>query len=253
MTKTVYTLIVDSYAPSVTALTLPHMRRYAEKIGARFHVITDRKFPDFPPVYEKLQIHELGRGNDWNIFFDADVLVHPDLFDVTEHLPKDTVMHWRNDLAGNRWTYDRFFRRDGRHIGSGNWFTVASDWCLDLWKPLDDLTLAEAARNIHPTIRERNFGIQPGHLIDDYTLSRNIAKFGLKFRHFEDLLKDVGHAGETYFFHNYLLTEEEKVKGIEEHIAAWCLDGSAKKPDASVVLSETAQAALEEMQCSMRV
>jgi hypothetical protein len=77
-------------------------------------------------------------------------------------------------MAGVRWSYDQYFRRDGRHIGSCNWFTVASDWCLDLWRPLDDLTLDEALANINITIGERNSRLcGTEHLIDDYTLSRN--------------------------------------------------------------------------------
>lgn len=248
MKKTVFTLAVDNYAPQVTALTIPYMAKYADKIGAKFRVIAERKFPDFPPVYEKLQIHELGRDSDWSIYFDADVLVHPDLFDVTEHLSKDTVLHWGNDLAGNRWRYDQYFRRDGRHIGSGNWFTVASDWCLDLWKPLD-ITLAEALEFIHPTIRETNFGIKPEHLIDDYTLSRNIARYGLKFLNFQDLQKKLVRVNETYFFHNYLLTEGEKVKNIVEHINGWELEGKITTP---IVLSESAQASLAEMRQDVR-
>jgi hypothetical protein len=79
-------------------------------------------------------------------------------------------------------------------------------------------------------VRERNFGIQPSHLIDDYTLSRNIARHGLKFQHFEDVLESAGHKGETYFFHNYLLGEADKVRLIGEHIAAWELYGPATTP-----------------------
>lgn len=223
MKKTLFTLNIENYEPQITAVTLPFLRQYADKIGAEFHIINDRKFPEFAPVYEKLQIYELGRDNDWNIYFDADTLVHPDLFDVTDHLSKDTVLHWGSDMAGNRWRYDKYFRRDGRHIGSGNWFTVASDWCIDLWKPLDDLSPEEALANIFPTTNERNLGIQPEHLIDDYTLSRNIAKFGLKFKTFREIQKEQERETEAYFFHNYQLVGEQKLAKIQETIAVWGL------------------------------
>lgn len=67
--KTVFTLNVDGYAPEITALTYPLIEAYAEKIGADFHIISERKFPEWPVTYEKLQIFELARemGNDWNI------------------------------------------------------------------------------------------------------------------------------------------------------------------------------------------
>ena len=251
MKKCVFTLCVDDYAPKVTALTFPWMQRYAEKIGADFHVIAERRFPDWPVTYEKLQIHQLGRAYDWSIFFDADVLVHPDLFDITDHLDRDTALHWGADLLGNRFGYDHCFRRDGRHLGSGNWLAVASNWCLDLWRPLDDITLEQALAKIHPTIREKNFGITAAHLIDDYALSRNIARHGLKFKTFLQVQKELDRSGETYFFHNYLLREDEKIAKIKEHVEVWELNGVKPELEPFVqkpaILSNEARHVLEEL------
>jgi len=216
MIKTIFTVNVDGYAPEITAITYPLIERYAKKIGASFHVITERKHPDKPPVFEKMQIYQLGRKmkNDWNIYIDSDALVHPDLFDVTDFIPKDTVLHNGSDMAGNRWRYDNYFRRDGRHIGSCNWFTVASDWCLDLWAPLD-IPYVKALENIFPIQNELNSVITPDHLIDDYMLSRNIARFGLKFTtmfELADKLKDRG----AYFYHQYCCTRDQKMHGWDE-------------------------------------
>jgi len=220
MKKTLFTLNVDGYAPGITALTYPLLKRYAHKIGAEFHVITDRKFPSLPPVYEKLQIYELGQYSDWNIYIDSDALVHPDMFDVTEFLHKDTVCHNGSDMANNRWKYDNFFRRDGRHIGSCNWFTIASDWCLDLWHPLNDITYEEALENIFPIQDEVNSVITREHLIDDYVLSRNIAKYGL---HFTTVLKvmSVYSIPGDYLWHQYTISMDEKVKQIQEVLEKW--------------------------------
>ncbi len=222
MKKVLWTLNASGgYAPEITALTYPLLKRYAHKIGADFRIITERKFPSFPVVYEKLQIHEAGRDNDWNVYIDSDALVHPDMFDVTEHLSKDTVLHHGCDMAGNRWRYDKFFRRDGRHIGSCNWFTVGSDWCIDLWKPLDDLTLSAALENIFPTQQERNSGlIEPSHLIDDYTLSRNIAKYGLKFDTLSGIQQRRSDRGE-YLWHLYNIPVAEKAKQMKEVLMRW--------------------------------
>lgn len=219
--KVIFTLNVGNYEPEITALTYPFMERYAKKIGAEFKIITERKFPDFPIVYEKLQIYELGKDNDWNIYFDGDALIHPDLFDITEHIGRDTVLHRGQDFANNRWVYDDYFRRDGRNIGSGNWFTVASKWCIDLWKPLDDLTFEQAVKNIYPTQVEINVGIEPSHLIDDYTVSRNIARYGLKFKSFDTLLRETGQASSQYFHHDYLLSGLEKIESIKRKIIEW--------------------------------
>lgn len=235
MRKALFTLTVDNYQPEITALTFPHMEEYAQKIDAEFILIRDRKFSAWPAVYEKLQIFELGRDFDWSIYFDADTLIHPDFFDVTNHIPKDTVLHWGADMAGNRWRYDKYFQRDGRHIGSGNWFSVASDWCLDLWHPLHDLSLEEAVQNIFPAVFERNNGITREHLIDDYVLSRNIAKYGLKFKSLRELQKEMNREPEVYFFHNYLLQPEQKIAQMKETLKRWDLGISKPVPEIELV------------------
>lgn len=222
MKKVIWTLNIGNYAPELTALTYPLLVRYAKKIDAEFRIITERKFPDFPVVYEKLQIHELGRDYDWNYYIDGDALIHPDMFDVTNHLNKDTVCHTAQDMAGNRWKYDDYFRRDGRHIGSCNWFTVGSNWCLDLWKPLD-ISMEEAIGNIFPIQHELNSGvITADHLIDDYTLSRNIAKYGLKFDTVRNIRAKTGDQGD-YFHHLYTISIPEKRKLMETTLIRWGL------------------------------
>ena len=229
--KVLYTLNVGSnYAPEITKLTYPLLKHWARKIGADFQEITERKFPDWPVVYEKLQIHELGQNTDWNIYIDADALVHPDFYDPTDHMQKDTVAHYGYDMAGHRWKYDKYFRKDGRHIGSCNWFTIGSDWCIDLWKPLDDLTQTEAVANISSTVSELTSGvIQPSHLIDDYVLSRNIAKFGLHFTTItwmQEALKDVKN---HFCYHQYTLTVPEKVRELQKVIETWRVGDIVRK------------------------
>ncbi len=43
--KTIYTVNIGDYAPDICALTYPLIQAYANKIGANFHVIRERKFP----------------------------------------------------------------------------------------------------------------------------------------------------------------------------------------------------------------
>jgi len=224
--KVLFTLNVNDYSSEITDLTYPLLKRYAHKIGAEFYVIQERKHPEMPPVYEKLQIYQLAQelGTDWNIYIDSDALVHPDFFDPTEFIYKDTVLHNGNDMANNRWRYDKYFRRDGRHIGSCNWFTVASDWCIDLWKPLDDITYEEALENIFPIQDELNSVITREHLIDDYVLSRNIAKYGLKFTTMLNILASLNNTG-NYLWHQYTMPISEKVAAIHEILKGWGLDG----------------------------
>jgi hypothetical protein len=220
MKKTIFTLNVNDYSSEITKITYPFLLQYATKIGATFYIIRERKFPDFPVTYEKFQIHELGKDNDWNIFIDSDALVHPDMFDITEVLPSSTVLTCGKDFAPMRFRYDEYFRKDGRHIGAGNWFTVASKKNIDLWHPLDDMPLSEAVSNIFPTIIERNKGVDAKHLIDDYVVSRNIAKYGLPFTTFKEILDKYGNPGE-FLFHEYLYTTEDKIQNLKKVIDLW--------------------------------
>jgi hypothetical protein len=145
------------------------------------------------------------------------------MFDPTNHLPRNVVAHNGHDMAGNRWRYDRFFRRDQRHIGSCNWFTMASDWCIDLWHPLDDLTLDEALDSIFPVRSEVNAEqFDKSHLLDDYTLSRNIAKFGLKFTTIVNIQKELNDRGD-YLWHAYTVPRAEKVRQMKEVLRKWGL------------------------------
>ena len=220
MKKTVFTLNIDNYSSEIIEKTYPFIEQYARKIHADFKIIKERKFPDYPIPYEKFQIYELGKGNDWNLYVDGDALIHPDTFDVTQVLPLDTVMTCKSEYAPIHFTYDRHFIRDNRHIYAGNWFTVASKYCIDLWHPMDDMSLVEAYERIHPTLLEKNMGVTPAHLLDDFVVSRNIAKFGLKYKTFLSLLEENNNPGE-FLFHEYTYTLEEKLKMINEVFNTW--------------------------------
>lgn len=229
MKKTIYLLNINNFAPSITRLTYPFIRCYANKIGAGIHIITERKCPDWPITYEKLQIFDLAKEHksDWNIYLDSDALLHPEFLDITSHLQKDTVCCFGRDEADGRWTMDEPFLRDGRHIGWGNWFAVASDWCLDLWRPLD-IPLTEAVKNIHPTPNEVRAGITPEHLIDDYTLSRNVAKFGLKFKTAREIFAE-NKLDNLLVQHEYMLSEEEQAKSHLKLILGWNVEKYLEK------------------------
>jgi hypothetical protein len=225
--KTVFTLNLnpDTYK-EITDLTYPLIQEYCRKIDAEFYEIKTRKFSEWKsPTYEKLQIYQLGQEmeNDWNIFIDADALIHPDMIDPTNLISKDTVLHNGADFGLIRWKYDRFFQRDGRHIGSPSWFCIASDWCIELFKPLDDLTPEEAYKNIFPIAGELKLGYEPWRLIEDYVMSRNIAKYGLKFKSFLDLLETNQRAKGDYLWHNYAIPLEQKIIQLKQILKNWGL------------------------------
>jgi len=208
----------------VVELTFPLFRRYAQKIGADFNIITERKFPHNDIEYERLQVCKLGKDYDWNFLFDADTVIHPELFDVTAYLTKDTILHSGIDRGDLRWRFDEYFLRDGRNIGSCNWFTLASNWCLDLWQPPDDLTEEEVVERICLTNFERLHGVTTRHLVIDYITSRNVARYGLKLLTFADMLKKLGREKENYFFHEYTVPKASKAERIKTLLTVWQLD-----------------------------
>jgi len=220
--KTLFTLNVDDYAPEIRELTYPLLKEYAYKIGAEFFEITERKNPSMPPVYEKMQIYDLGREmkNDWNIFIDADALIHPDFPDITTQLNKDTVCFHGKDFAPIRWRYNNYLLRDGRHIGGCNWFAIASDWCLDLWHPLE-VPFEEAVENIFPIAGELRTGITREHLIDDYLTSQNIARYGLKHTTVMQMFPPEMKITPNLIFHEYIATIDEKVVLFEKVLQKW--------------------------------
>lgn len=220
--KTIFTLAINNWQPQITEITFPLLKRYADKIDADFYPITERKSPDWPITYEKWQIYDLGQQmeNDWNIYIDADALVHPETPDFTMYLNKDTVAHMGNDHASIRYKYDRYFLRDGRHISSCNWFSVGSDWCIDFWHPVDDLTPQECIDRCFPTVDEANTVVTSYHLIDDYLMSRNIAKFGLKFKALNEIIKET-YPESWFFWHQYTLTPEVKVEEMKKILENW--------------------------------
>lgn len=233
------TLNINNYEPEICRYTYPSFEQYADKIGADFIEITKRKFPGYPIPYEKFQIYELSFNYEWIIYFDADTMLHPDLFDITSVVTKDTIVCNKPDIAALRFEPDEYFRRDGRNIGMGNWFTVSSNWCRDRWKPLDDLTQDEAISRIHPIAAERQLGITADHLLDDYVASRNIARYGLKYKSLNSLIEEISQGQltlGTFLYHEYLLSSEQKRENIKRIYRRWF------EPEVEAALIEIAKA-----------
>lgn len=169
MQKNVFVVNIGSYRPDLCEYTLPTIRRYAEKIGATYREITYRIFhPDTPITYEKLQVHRLGKDAYWNILVDADFLLHPNLPDFTQILDPAVVGIHYGFPANQFFTNDIYFERDGRNQGIAGGFVITSNLTHDLWEPLEDHNAGLAAT-------KRKF------ILDEYTISRNLAKYGLKY------------------------------------------------------------------------
>lgn len=235
MRKSLYTLNVGGYAPEITALTYPLLRLYARKIGAEFVEITERKSPDWPVLYEKLQVYDLARERDdeWSVYVDSDCLIRPDTPDFTAFVPRDHVAHYRYDFGPLRWYQDEMFLRDGRKLGTTGWFCMASNWCRDLWHP-SDLPPEEVIARCFPALFETVRGLKPPHFVEDYVISRNIARYGLKVMPLVQVEKDLGfRTGETdadgpgWFHHVYAMPLDEKIENLRHVVTEkWCVPDS---------------------------
>lgn len=161
--------IGDNYLKDLKQITLPNILQYAERIGADVNIITQRKFPEWPMTYEKMQVYEDGKGYDWNVLIDLDTLIHPDFCDVTMQYPKSVVSFNFAYNADTQLRPDKYFARDGRNVGVATNFVVTSDWTHDLWEPLDiSVDVAKQCVVRH-------------HITDEYCISRNLAKYGMKY------------------------------------------------------------------------
>lgn len=136
--KCVHVMVLPGWQASLADVTLPHLKRYAEKIGAEFNVICQRRFPEWPLSFEKHQIFEAGKDYDWNVYFDVDVLIHPDMDDFTlRHPPEQVGNWWYQDIRGIC-EAERMdvFRDDGRYYGVADCFVATSRKTHGLWTPL---------------------------------------------------------------------------------------------------------------------
>ena len=159
------------HGDELCAITVPRIEAYARSIGADINVIgATRVFPDYPLTYERMQIYATGRGYDWNVCIDADMLLGSGVADVTEVSARDTVGAIMTYTASQFFSVDnRFFLRNGRNVGIVQSLLVTSDWTHDLWEPLKGAAGAHlgAVANIHQ--------------VAEYAIAYNLAKYGLKF------------------------------------------------------------------------
>ena len=223
MRKALFLLNINDYEPEITALTMPLFKRWAARIRAEIVEMKFRYYPDMPMVYEKFQIYNLAQlyHADWNIYMDMDTLVHPNFFDFVEYVPKNVVMSYRKEPVTTKFIMDDYFRRDGRFIGVGGFFVAASNQCLDLWHPLDDLTKEEVLDRIIPLAQETEAGVPRTHLFEEFILSRNIARYGLRYKMISELQTEVGLPNINHCWHIPTVPSAVKLEKMRGIVDAW--------------------------------
>lgn len=168
MKKAIWVVAVDNYRPEVCSKTFPTIMEYAKDIGASFNIISKRRWAS-QPTYEKLQVHHLGAKNDFNIVMDADMALPKGMFNVFERVSDNVVSSWMAYDASQHYPLDEYFYRDGRQLGVVFSFVVVPSSCMDVLTPFRDEEL--------PMMESR---LKRPFMIDEYCLSRNMAKFGIK-------------------------------------------------------------------------
>jgi hypothetical protein len=74
----------------------------------------------------------------------------------------------------------------------------------------------------YPTVAELNTGlIDPGHLVDDYVMSRNVAEFGFKHATLKELLPAIGLPQADFFWHVYTIPAKEKAEQMRKVLRRW--------------------------------
>lgn len=213
MLKIIHILNINNFFPEMFALTMPLIRQYAEKIHADLNIITQRKFPEWPVTYEKTQIHELGKDADYNILFDADLIINPVSPDVTEIVPFYAVGLQGIYEADQMFTVNDYFVRDMRKIGVCGNFMVTTRYTHDFWTPLE-MSLEQAKTNLG-----RHW------ILDEFTFSRNIARYGLKVVRLDEKEEYFYHIGtQPYYLQSgewIEETDEEKLAKAKSIINKW--------------------------------
>ena len=185
MRKLIHVVNINNFFPELFALTYPTIRAYAERYGYMINMITERKFPDYPLHYEKFQVYEDGKEAQVNILCDADMLIHPEFPDVVTRLRRDSIAFNDNYNISYKYHVERipYFMRDGRDVGIATNFVVTSDWTHDAWEPIP-----LSAKDIEDLAKKEvtegggSEGRGWGHYADEFALSFNLAKYGLKYQ-----------------------------------------------------------------------
>ena len=191
MKKELFVVVVNDYFPELCKITIPSLKRYADKINSKFTIIEERKFPTFPPTYEKLQIYELGKDNDVNILLDCDMLIKKDMYDITE-LGKE--IRCMDDYEVRDLFKDEIFKN--KRALATNFISVPQKF-HQIWKPLPR-SFEEVRTNL-----KREF------IVDEYCVSKNLIEFGYDYN---GIL--IGNAYGNLLYHLNINTESKNVNEL---------------------------------------
>jgi lipopolysaccharide biosynthesis glycosyltransferase len=166
---------------SIATVTHPLIESYAKRISADFIRLKERKFPNSPVGYEKLQMGELLDAYDRLIWLDTDILIRkdtPSLFDV---VPVGTFG------AFDEWPYNEEWKQ--RHISQLN--AACVDFGL---KPVSPKIYFNSGVMVFDKTHREMFQSPNGPLLDRFQEQSllNIRLFLLGFK-FQDITLKFNH------------------------------------------------------------
>jgi hypothetical protein len=88
---------------------------------------------------------------------------------------------------------------------------------------MTDMTPEETYRQIFPLVGEQKAGYEPWRLVEDYVMSYNIAKYGLRFKTFKDMAIDNNLKDSDLLRHFYAMPVEEKIIRLTDAAKQWSL------------------------------
>jgi len=206
--KCIHVVALNNWQPELCAITIPNLMAYAKKIGADFNIISEPKFPTFPPNYERFQIWEEGKNYNWNFNIDADTILSKDCEDPTEWIdPASVASLWGLDTKYYfKTSDDYYFIRYNYMWGVADQFTVTSKFVHDIWTPTQ-MTFEQTSSRCLKEPRQ----------VSEYILSRNMAMFGL--RH-SGALKDHSKHFSLMFTSSNMAIEEARTK-LNNKLKEW--------------------------------
>ena len=202
--------VVTTHEPSeIVALSKPLFEHYAARVGSELRFISERKFPSFPPNYERMQVFESGRDFAWNMVVDAGVLVGPLVSDFTKRVDRRQVglclqAHTPSLFSVSE---NKYFIRDGRDLGLVEACIVTSSLTHDLWEPLSGgpSEWISSVKSENPI------------LLSELCLSLNAAKYRF------DVLNPFGIPSQLYRLEQRSKTTAELLQEGREVLSSWGL------------------------------
>ena len=190
MKKLLVTLNINDYDKEITELTFPYMKEYAQNIGADFHIIKERMYPNFPLMLEEFQMYKFAEIYDWIIFLDGDCLINPKGVDVTTLVEEDRVLLARHASPTHHYYPDNIEGKYNLKYYAPFFFLVFHKNCRDCVKPYENPYDYYKYINLNSTHPEMEMYMNmrthlsekeiKGTLIDEFLLTLNLHRYNIK-------------------------------------------------------------------------